>query len=62
MNRNDVVMAFLPSMLNNVTNLGSLPEDERRYLLSLMAKIMFEIADAIVAESKNGEFPEEESR
>lgn len=51
MNRDEIVMKILPNMLEGSHGLGSMTEQERKETFALLAKIAYEIADAVVKAS-----------
>lgn len=51
MNRDEVVMTILPTMLQGANNLAALSDERRKELFAIMAKFAYEIADAVVEAS-----------
>lgn len=52
MNRDEIVISILPTLLDGAQGLGQLSEVERRKIFATVGKISYEIADEIIKASK----------
>lgn len=52
MNRDEIAVSLLPTMLAGAEGLGQLEESKRRIIFATLAKIAYEISDAMIEASK----------
>lgn len=57
MNRDEIAVSLLPSMLEGATGLGVATKEEREEVFALTAQIAYEISDAMIKESSKDRTP-----